>query len=36
MAIIYLDRGTGDEDGQDESAYENMQSRDWKTGNRCQ
>lgn len=36
MEWPYLDRGTGDEDGQDESAYENMQSRDWKTGNRCQ
>lgn len=36
MAWPYLDRGTGDENGQEESAYESMQSRDWKTGNRCQ
>lgn len=27
----YLDRGTGDENGQDERAYENMQSRGLNT-----
>ena len=28
----YLERGTGDENGQDESAYENMQSCGLNTG----
>ena len=28
----YLDRGTGDENGQDERAFENMQSRGLNTG----
>ena len=40
MAWPHLDRGTGDENGQDERAYENMQSRGLnrhrKTGKRYQ